>query len=143
MVNKNSPGFEMFHKANFVKWMGVELLTLEKGVCEARLPVRDDFLQQDGFVHAGITTTLADHCAGGAVGSVLKSDQRVLSIEFKTNFLRAAKSKELFCRSIALKVGQTIAVVESAIYPSLEEMKKGDVDTLIAKSTVTLAVLSK
>ncbi len=132
----------MFHKANFVRWMGVELLTLAQGVCEARLEIRDEFLQQDGFVHAGVTTTLADHCAGGAVGSVLKAGQRVLSIEFKTNFLRAAKSKELFCRSVSLKVGRTIAVVESSIYGSLAEMQKGDPEALIAKSTVTLAVLS-
>jgi len=146
VVNKSSPGYEMFHKAGFLRWLGVELITLSDGICEARLPIRDEFLQQDGFVHAGIITTLADHCAGGAVGCKLNADQKVLSIEFKTNFLRAAKSKELFCRSTPLKVGRTIAVAESSIYSTLAEMhaemQKGDVDALIAKSTVTLAVLS-
>lgn len=135
-------GREMFQKAKFVQWLGVEILELADGICQTKLVVRDDFLQQDGFVHAGVLTTLADHSAGGAGGSLLASHERVLSIEFKTNFLRAAKSRELYCHSVCLKKGRSIAVAESEIYPTLAALKARDHRELLAKSTVTLAVLS-
>jgi len=137
-----NPAARMFESAKFIQWMGVELLNLADGICEAKLIVRDEFLQQDGFVHAGILTTLADHCAGGAVGSLLRPHQRVLSIEFKTGFLRPAKSRELYCRSISLKTGKSIGFAESVIYSSLKEMQSGATEGLIAKSSVTLAVLN-
>lgn len=133
----NLKAHEMFLKAKFIQWMNVELLKLENGVCECKLKVRADFLQQDGFVHAGIITTLADHSAGGAAGTLLQENEKVLTIEFKTNFLRAAKSPELFCKSICLKKGQSIAVAESSIYPNANF----DDQEIIAKTTVTLAVL--
>ncbi len=135
-------GLEMFQKAKFVQWLGVEILTLENGICQTKLTVREEFLQQDGFVHAGVLTTLADHSAGGAGSSLLAANERVLSVEFKTNFLRAAKSRELYCYSVCLKKGRSIAVAESEIYPSSETMMARDLRNLIAKSTVTLAVLT-
>src|SRR5665647_1253264 len=91
-VMKPMSAREMFLRASFIQWMGIELETIEKGVCETKLTVTKEMLQQDGFAHAGIVTTLADHSCGGAVGSLLGTGEHVLTAEFKTSFLRAAKS---------------------------------------------------
>lgn len=128
---------EIFMKAPFIQWMAPQILELSDGICRTTLKIREDFKQQDGFIHAGILSTLADHCAGGAVGTLLAPGEGILSIEFKTNFLRAGKSSEIYCKSTCLKKGRTIAVCESSIYPDRSE----DPKTLISKTTVTLAVM--
>jgi uncharacterized protein (TIGR00369 family) len=127
---------EMFLNASFVRWMGVELLRLENGVCETKLRLREDMLQQDGFAHAGIVTTLIDHSCGGAVGSLLETGEHVLTAEFKTSFLRAAKGPELFCRSRCVKRGRSLAFAEGAVYSS----SLFDEASLLAQMTTTLAI---
>lgn len=136
-MKPHASAHEIFMKAPFIQWMAPKVLELSDGVCRTMLAIRDEFKQQDGFIHAGILSTLADHCAGGAVGTLLEPNEGILSIEFKTNFLRAGKSESIYCKSICLKKGRTIAVCESSIYPDDKE----DPATLISKTTVTLAVM--
>lgn len=132
---------DMFWKAKFVRWMDVRLEKIEGGVCEARLAIREDFHQQDGFVHAGIVTTLADHSAGGAAGSLLPDGTRVLTAEFKVSFLRPAKSPEIFCVSRVLKGGKTLSFVESEVYGCLPGQPVARTpENLLAKASVTIAI---
>lgn len=127
---------EMFTKASFIQWMGIELQELENGVCRASMKIRSDMLQHDGFVHAGILTTLADHCCGGSVGSLLKPGEHVLTAEFKSSFLRAATSPEVFCIAVCLKRGKSAAFTEAKVY-SGKEMKD---DQLLATLSSTLVI---
>lgn len=126
----------MFLRASFIRWMGVELVRLVDGFCETRLTVTKEMLQQDGFAHAGIVSTLADHSCGGAVGSVLKEGEHVLTAEFKSNFIRAAKGPELFCRARCLKRGRTLAFAEASVYSS----STFDDDSLVATMSSTLVI---
>jgi uncharacterized protein (TIGR00369 family) len=122
----------MFEKAAFIQHLGIRVVAAADGRCETVMPVRPEHLQQDGFVHAGVLATIADHTAGGAAGTLLTAEQGVLSIEFKINMLRPAKAAELSCRATVLRGGKTISVTESEVYAG---------DKLCAKATVTLAVV--
>jgi uncharacterized protein (TIGR00369 family) len=124
----------VFSRAAFVVALGVTVTRLAEGVSEVELDVRPDHLQQNGFVHAGVLATLADHNAGGCAATAAPVGTEVLSIEFKLNLLRAAKGPKLWCQSRALRVGRTIAVVESEVWDVGAER------TLVAKATVTLAL---
>lgn len=66
----------IFHRAAFIRDLGIELVRVAPGICETAMPVTPRLLQQDGFVHAGVTTTLADHTAGGAAGSLVGEGRR-------------------------------------------------------------------
>lgn len=127
----------LFTSAPFVSHLGIQLRVIEPGCLETVLPLRPEMLQQDGFAHAGVVATLADHTAGGAALSSRSTKGRVLSIEFKVNLLRPASGASLRCRATTLRAGRTISVVESEVYGSHPE--KGEV--LAAKATVTLAML--
>jgi uncharacterized protein (TIGR00369 family) len=127
---------EMFLRATFVRWMGVELEKIDGGVCETKLLVTQEMLQQDGFAHAGIITTLADHSCGGAVGSLLGPGEHVLTAEFKTSFLRAAKSPTLYCRAICIKRGRSLAFAEAGVYSSPDFRE----ESLVARMSSTLAI---
>jgi uncharacterized protein (TIGR00369 family) len=93
-------------------------------------------LQQDGFVHAGVQATIADHTAGAAAATLAASGHYVLTAEFKISLLRAAKGSHLTCVAKVLKAGNSLTVVESEVFCGTP----GDT-RLVSKATVTLAVV--
>lgn len=125
-----------FNDASFIQSLGIELVDLGPGWIDSRLTVRPDHMQQDGFVHAGVVATLADHSGGMAAGTLCEADKKVLTVEYKINLLRPGVGESLRCRSEVLKPGRTITVCESEVFAvnSVEEK-------LIAKATVTLALV--
>jgi uncharacterized protein (TIGR00369 family) len=82
-----------------------------------------------------VIATLGDHTAGGAARTVT-GEKDVITIEFKINFLRPAKSDKLKCVGKVLRGGKQIVIAEAEIF---------DVDgadgKLVAKLTETLAVI--
>lgn len=121
--------------APFIQALGLEAETIAPGYCATRLAVREDHQQQDGFVHAGVLAAIADHTAGAAGATLIAQGANVLTAEFKINLLRSARVKALCCVARVLKPGRTLIVVES------EVLAGGDDAVLLAKATVTLAVV--
>jgi len=127
----------VFDNARFIKDLGIKLNDVGPGWCETVLTVQEKHLQQDGFVHAGVLATMADHTAGACTGTVVPADKLVLTVEFKINFLRPAHTDALRCRADILKAGKTIIVAESEVYARHEAHEK-----LVAKAMLTLAVVA-
>ena len=137
----NNPNFlekarEIFAKANFVTDMGVELVEIDEGYAETCLKVESKHLQQDGYVHAGVQSTIADHTAGVASVTLVGENETILSVEFKINLLRPAIGEYIICRSNILKQGRTLIIVESEVFSKSEDKEK-----LVSKATITLAVV--
>jgi uncharacterized protein (TIGR00369 family) len=127
-----------FASANFVVDVGIALKDCGAGWCETTLAVLSRHLQQDSVVHAGVLGTMADHTSGGAGMSIVGADEYVLTVEYKINLLRPATGSSLFCRAEVLKPGNAVTVCESMVYAGSDAGGK-----LVAKATVTLAVLKK
>lgn len=128
----------VFDRAPFVRDLGIALLDFEPGHCDTQLPLSEKHLQQDGYVHAGVQATIADHTAGTAAATLLAADQLILTAEFKINLLRAAKGDSLYCRAAVLKPGAQLIVAESEVFCVTDDSAE-----LVAKATVTLAVVNK
>jgi uncharacterized protein (TIGR00369 family) len=126
----------IFGRAAFIREVGIELVDVGTGWCETALDVLPKHRQQDDVVHAGVMATLADHTAGAAADSLSAEDEIILTAEFKINFLRAARSDRLRCRSEVLKAGRTLTVAESEVFTV-----EGETSNLVAKAIVTLAVV--
>jgi uncharacterized protein (TIGR00369 family) len=105
----------IFRAARFISDLGVELESVGDGECVTTLELKDRHFQQDGYVHAGVQATIADHTAGVAAATMVDEDQKVLTVEFKINFLRAARGDRLVCRAEVLKPGRRFSVVESEV----------------------------
>lgn len=93
-----------------MKLIGASLGTVEPGRVEIRLPVRPEVTQQDGFVHAGILTTILDSACGYAAFTLMPARSSVLSVEFKVNLLAPAKGEEIVARSVVKKAGRTLTI---------------------------------
>jgi uncharacterized protein (TIGR00369 family) len=55
----------------FSRLLGAELTAFAPGMAELRIPLRDDLLQQFGYVHGGVLAYAADNAITFAAGSVL------------------------------------------------------------------------
>ena len=60
-----------FAQQPIMSLIGATLSLIEAGVVEITLPYRADLAQQDGYVHAGIVTTIADSACGYAAYSLM------------------------------------------------------------------------
>ena len=128
----------IFDKAPFIADLGVVLVDLGPGWCETALAVAPKHRQQDGYVHAGVQATMADHSAGGAAGTLVRGNEMVLTAEFKIHLLRPAVGERLRCRATVLKPGKTLIVAESEVFAIHAGKEK-----LVAKAMVTLVPVVK
>ncbi len=118
----------------FIEDIGYKAIHYERGYLESRLKILNRHRQQDHYIHAGVIATMADHTAGYAAFSLVPEDHRILTIEFKINFLRPAYGRALICKSRILREGGQILVGESEVF----DQRRGGEEELIAKAMVTL-----
>ncbi len=121
------------YSRGFIKAVGYRAVHYERGYLESKLKVSSRHRQQDHYIHAGVIATMADHTAGYAAFSLIPEDHRILTIEFKINFLRPAYGRALICKSRILREGGQILVGESEVFD-----QRGGGEELVAKAMVTL-----
>ncbi|PJZ51934.1 PaaI family thioesterase [Leptospira adleri] len=127
---------KIFHRANFINLLEIQIESIALGEVRTFVDVKDKHLQQNGYVHAGVISTLADHSAGGAAGTLVGEKQVVLTLEFKINLLRPGIGNRLRCEAKVFYHGATVIVVDSDVYALHKNREKH-----VAKATVTLAVV--
>jgi uncharacterized protein (TIGR00369 family) len=113
---------ESFARQTVMETIGASIAALQPGQCEIQLPYRRDLCQQHGYLHAGITTTVADSAAGYAAFSLMPPGASVLTVEFKVNLMAPASGERFFALSRVIKPGRTLLVVEAEVFAE----EKGD-----------------
>ena len=121
------------YQQGFPAHCGFKVDRVDSGVFETHLVLKNMHRQQDGFVHAGVMATMADHTAGYAAYTLVPENQRILTIEFKINYFKPALGDTLICRSRVIHPGKRILVSESDVYSVHNKSEK-----LVAKAIVTL-----
>jgi len=121
------------YSKGFIADCGFKAVNYKRGYLESRLRVLHRYRQRDNYIHAGVIATMADHTAGYAAFSLVPEDHRILTIEFKINFLEPAYGRALVCRSRILREGGQIFVGESEVFD-----QRGNREALVAKAMVTL-----
>jgi uncharacterized protein (TIGR00369 family) len=127
----------IFGKATFLAELGIQLTDVGPGWCTATAELSERHLQHSGYVHAGVITTLSDHCCGGAAATLIGPDENVLAVEFKINFLRPATTRKLRCKATVLKAGKRLFIVESDVF-AIEAEKEVHVSTSLETVAVIL-----
>ena len=116
----NDPGYaarmrESFARQHVMRFIGAELVDLQPGYCEIHLPYRPELSQQDGFFHAGIISTIADSAGGYAGYTLMPTDSRVLTVEYKMNLLAPARGERLVARGRVIKNGRTLVIAKADV----------------------------
>jgi uncharacterized protein (TIGR00369 family) len=126
------------YSRGFIKYCGFEPEVAGRGVFQSRVAIQEHHRQQDGFIHAGVMATMADHTAGYAAFTTVPEAFQILTIEFKVNFLRPACGSSLVCRSRVIRPGSQIIISESEVF---DQRPEGEI--LAAKALVTLMAVPK
>ena len=128
---------EKDYRRGFIKFCGFQASKIEKGLFESTLKIEENHKTQDNFIHAGLIATMSDHTAGYAAFTLVPDNVRILTIEFKINFLKPAYGNELKCKSEIISQGKQILVAHSTVFDIRDTHKK-----MVSKSTITLMAVN-
>jgi uncharacterized protein (TIGR00369 family) len=96
--------------------IGIEIASIEEGRVAMRLPLRDELLAPNGYLHAGTVVALADSACGyGCIASLPEGATGFTTIELKTNFLGTALDGTLECESRRIHGGRTTQVWDATV----------------------------
>lgn len=99
-----------------MRLIGAALTQVEPGGVDIELPYREDLTQQNGYLHAGIITAVADSACGYAAYTLMPEGSNVLSVEFKVNLLRPAAGEKFVAQARVIKAGATLTVARCDVY---------------------------
>jgi len=124
-----NPDFEhrtrdSFARQAFMAMLGVDLVKVEPGHVEMRLPYRPELGQQHGYFHGGVIGTLADNAGGYAAFSLLAAADSILTIEYKMNIVSPGQGEALVAIGTVLKPGRRLTVCEARIYAETAGKRK-------------------
>lgn len=122
----------------FIKYCQFEAELIKRGYFQSKVIIEEHHRQQDGFIHAGVMATMADHTAGYAAFTTVSEGFQILTIEFKINFLRPAFGNSLVCHSKVIRGGGQIIISESEVFDI-----RDNEEAPVAKALVTLMAVPK
>jgi 1,4-dihydroxy-2-naphthoyl-CoA hydrolase len=97
-------------------YLGIEILMIDGGHVDARLPIRPELLAPNGFLHAATVVALADTACGfGAAANLPDGARGFTTIELKTNFLGTAREGILTCEATLMHGGRTTHVWDARV----------------------------
>ncbi len=106
----------VFERAPFIRLLGYRLIDAGEGWVETALTLEERHLQQHGFAHAGVVTTMADHTAGGAASTVVESGNSVLTATLSIQLLRPARGTGLTCRGEVVTSGSRLIATQADVH---------------------------
>jgi len=121
------------YERGFINYCRLKAVSAEWGRFQSRVEIEEDHRQQDGFIHAGVMATMADHTAGYSAFTTVPEGFQILTIEFKINFLRPAYGSALVCYSTVIREGKRIIIAESEVHDIRDAR-----EVPVAKAMVTL-----
>lgn len=103
----------MLDRDAFSKWMGIELIELDKGQCTLRCIINSEMLNGFGIAHGGITYSLSDSALAFASNS---HGFQCVSIETSISHIRPVKQNDiLIIKAEEVHRGRSIGIYTVSI----------------------------
>lgn len=93
----------------YQRFLGLELVRYEQGLCEIGMPVREELKRAIGsdWLHGGVISALIDIAGNYAVETVTGGD--VPTIDLRVDYLRPARGNRLVAVGRTVKIGRRIS----------------------------------
>jgi uncharacterized protein (TIGR00369 family) len=127
---------QSFSEQAVMQHINASLIGIDAGQVEIGFPYQVQLTQQDGFIHAGISSTIMDSACGYAAFTLMPVEARVLTIEFKINLLAPAAGDSFRAIGKVRKPGRSVFVSEAELYAS-----SNGTDKLVATMVGTLMAM--
>ncbi len=142
MIKSKNPDFknyvlEKINVNHFMHFIGFEITKIEEGYVEGEMNLFEKSQQQDGWVHGGITATVADIVMGFAAYTLVAQGERVVTVNSQINYYKAGKGDKILATGRVTKAGSRFHFCESEVL-----VQQGDEKMLIAKAGSAMAVIT-
>lgn len=107
---------ESFDRQGLMTHLGARMTHIAPGRVHIELPARSEVTQQNGYVHAGATSAVADSAGGYAALTLFPEESDVLTVEYKINLLAPAVGDRIEAIGTVLKPGRTLTVCQLEVY---------------------------
>jgi len=120
---------------HFMHYVGFQMTDISVGRVEGELLMKPEHTQQDGFAHGGVTATLCDIVSGFASYSIIKAEQRVVTVTLHVSYYRAGRGEKLIAIGEVIKAGGKFHFCKAQLFDREDRTKP------IAEATATMVVL--
>ncbi|GJL83710.1 MAG: thioesterase [marine bacterium B5-7] len=127
-----------FESQSIMQLLGARLVGCEPGRCIIELPFNDNLCQQNGFFHAGVTSTIADSAGGYAGFTLMPANADVLTVEFKISLLRPAAGELMIAQGQVIRAGRNLTFTEVTVSVGSHDNMK-----ICASMSQTLACITR
>lgn len=117
----------IFARTPVNRFLGIALLQRDATAAVLELPLRPEFLQEEGVVQGGILTALADMAAVYVLWPDVAPDSGMAGVALQMQFLASARLEggPLRARGTLLRRGTSIAVCEAEVHQGERFVCKG------------------
>lgn len=99
---------ESFSRQSLMATLGASIAFVAAGEVHLELPFSPLLCQQNGFLHAGAISSLADSANGYAAFTLAEPERDVLTVELKINLMAPARGERFVARGRVLRPGRTL-----------------------------------
>ena len=127
-----------FGAQRLMETLGARLVLVADGEVHIALPFAGHLLQQHGFVHAGVITSIVDSACGYAALTKAPPDYEVLSAEFKINLMRPALGRYFLAIGRVQNAGKLLTVCTGEVRAFAGEEPAYKVVALMQATMITI-----
>ena len=136
----SNPAYDRDVRASFARQtlmtaMGARIARIAPGEIDLEMMFAASFCQQNGYLHAGATASLADSANGYAAFTLAPAGTDVLAVEFKINLLAPARGDRFIARGRVVRPGRTLTVCLADVVAM-----DGEAETPIATMLSTIII---
>ncbi len=120
-----------------VEYLHFKVSVLNDGYVEAEIPFLPHMEQQDGFLHGGVTSTLADMAMGFASYSLVEEGQKVMTVQLSVSYFNRGDAPKIKCIGKVVKAGKRFHFCEAELIGIYDDENS----FIIAKATSTMGII--
>ena len=121
-------------RQSLLRLLAAQPVDISPGRVVLEMPFGEHLCQQNGFLHAGVLTSIADSACGYAALTLMEPGSDVLSVEFKVNLLAPAVGERFRAVGTVVRAGRTLTVCSGEVVA----LSAGREDTQVALMQATM-----
>ena len=116
----------------YFEYLGIEIVEVGEGYAKLQLDFGDHLTHPFGYLHGGAIASLADSAGVNAVLTLLREDEKPLTLEMKINYFVPVRNMVIYAEGKVVHKGKRFAVADVDV--------KSVNGELAAKAIVTCAI---
>ncbi len=107
----------------FNKFLGMRMLSLEKGHASLLLPFREEFIGdvRRPALHGGLISTLVDTCSGFAAWTCCAPQDKIATVDMRVDYMLPGPAEDILAQADVERLGNRVAVVSCQVLPAQGE----------------------